>query len=101
MTDKLHEAQAGRLRQFDRIEHQCGGIADDGGVEMGIPGAACHGGMGVPVVDAVNAEQAEPAAVIGIDRDHEAEQQQRAEPERADAGRQAAGPSRTTHQNLK
>ena len=89
---ELHEAQARGARQRGRIKHERRRIADDGRVETGIPRKACHRGVGVAVVDAVNPEQAELAAVIGIDHDHESEQKQGADRERPDAGRQAAGP---------
>ena len=54
----------------------------------------------MPSSTPVDAEQAESPAVVGIDHDHEGEQQQRAEPERAEAGHQSSGPIRSTSSEL-
>ncbi|MGY3075336.1 hypothetical protein ACVWZZ_001707 [Bradyrhizobium sp. LM6.10] len=90
---ELHESQAGRTRQFRRLDHLRCRIAQDGSIEIRIPGAARGRDLGEPIVDAVDAEQAELAAVIGIDRHHQCEHQQRSANQRAQAREQAPAPA--------
>ena len=73
--DKLHEAHAGCLRQAGRIEDLRGRIAKYRGIEMRIARPACIRSDLDLVGDALNAEPPEPPAVIGIDSNHQRQNQ--------------------------
>ncbi|MGY4597638.1 hypothetical protein ACVWXL_005384 [Bradyrhizobium sp. GM22.5] len=90
---ELHESQAGCARQFRRLDHLRRRITQDRGIEIRIPRAARGRDFGQTIIDAVDAKQAELAAVIGIDRHHQCEHQQRSPDQRAQTRQQAPAPA--------
>ncbi len=91
---ELDEMQGRRTRQAGRIETLHGRISDQGRVEPGIARAARIRGARILVVDALDAEQAELAGVVGIDREQERQHQARAKHRNAKKGFQPTTPIR-------